>query len=142
MFSLHRPAGLLLAMNLLLSGLAAYRAARPASRAAPVELAPRPVVPLEGTLVHLLRGEGDTFERHAAVQLDAEVGDERDRAVIVARMTPLREAVLSYFSDRTAAELKAPGSLDRLKRELLPRLNHRLPGPHIRALYVTQFVVQ
>ena len=101
-----------------------------------------PTIPLEGSLVHLLRGVTDTTERHASIQLDLELRDQRDRDPMIQKMSALREVVLSYFSDRTAQEIKAPGSLDRIKQDLLPRLNGKLAAPRIRALYITQIVVQ
>jgi flagellar basal body-associated protein FliL len=104
--------------------------------------AAHPTIALEGSLVHLLRGETDTTERHASIQLDLELGAASDRDGVVQKMSSLREAVLSYFSDRTAREVKAPGSLDRIKHELLPRLNRMLPAPAIRAIYITQIIVQ
>jgi len=133
-----------LALNALLLLLAAGLAL---GRSTPVPPPPRvdaayPTIPLEGSLVHLLRGETDTTERHASIQLDLELRAPADLGPMVQSMSALREVVLSYFSDRTAREIKSPGSLDRIKEDLLPRLNRRLAAPRIRALYITQIVVQ
>jgi flagellar basal body-associated protein FliL len=139
----NRLARVALAMNALLllaAGLALGRGT-PAPAPPPVDAA-YPTIPLEGSLVHLQRGETDTTERHASIQLDLELQDQRDRGPLVQNMSALREVVLSYFSDRTAREIRAPGSLDRIKEELLPRLNRRLAAPRIRAVYITQIVVQ
>ena len=140
----NRLARVVLALNALLLLLAAGLALGRGTRAPappPVAVA-YPTIPLEGSLVHLLRGETDTTERHASIQLDLELHGEGDRGPLLQNMSALREVVLSYFSDRTAGEIKAPGSLDRIKEELLPRLNRRLAAPRIRAIYITQIVVQ
>jgi flagellar basal body-associated protein FliL len=109
---------------------------------APVAARPHPTVPLDGTLVHLQIGDADATEHHAAVQLDVELENDRAVAAVAARMSSLRESVVAYFSDRTAGELAAPGALARIKDDLRVRLNHVLPAPDIRAVYVTQFIVQ
>lgn len=145
MLANRRVARSLLVINSLLVCLATYAAIEPAPRQPPVATPPAlayPTIPLEGTLVHLRRDERDATERHASVQLDLELDDRGDVAAVVQHMSALRESVLAYFSDRSAGELKAPGSQARIKEELLPRLNRLLPAPKIRALYVTQFVVQ
>jgi len=76
------------------------------------------------------------------VKLDLELEDRADLGAVIQQMSPMRETVLSYFSDRTAQEIKAPGSLARIKADLLPRLNQMLPARRLRAVYITQFVVQ
>jgi flagellar basal body-associated protein FliL len=138
----------LMAMNLATVALVVFSASRPRTVQAPSpsrahpDAGPRPVVPLDGTLVHLQIGDADAAERHAAVQLEVELEEDRDVALIREWMPRLREVVVAYFSDRTAAEAKAPGAIERTKVELRERFNRRLPVPHIRAVYVSQYIVQ
>jgi flagellar basal body-associated protein FliL len=139
MLASNRLARVALALNFALVLFAVHLARgrrAPAATIAP-EPPAHPTVPLAGSLVHLLRGETDSAERHASIQLD-----RKDLAMVAQHMPMMREAVLSYFSDRTAREIKAPGSLARIKEDLLPRLNRALPAPRVRALYITQIVVQ
>jgi flagellar basal body-associated protein FliL len=144
MLASNRLARVALALNFALVLFAVHLARgrrAPAATIAP-EPPAHPTVPLAGSLVHLLRGETDSAERHASIQLDLELEDRKDLAMVAQHMPMMREAVLSYFSDRTAREIKAPGSLARIKEDLLPRLNRALPAPRIRVLYITQIVVQ
>jgi flagellar basal body-associated protein FliL len=143
MLALDRFTRLALALNALLVAVVLFvlPGRPPAAAAAPPVPLAYPTVPLEGSLVHLLRGESDSTERNASIKLDLELRDGGALGPVVQHMPALRESVLRYFADRTAREIKAPGSLERIKQDLLPRLNRILPA-HIRALYITQIVVQ
>jgi len=54
----------------------------------------------------------------------------------------IRDAVISYFADRTLEELRGSDGLDHIKQALLKRLDDVVTGHRLKALFVTEFIVQ
>jgi flagellar FliL protein len=150
-----------LAMNtLLLAGVLVFLARRPAPVAAAVaaepaaeaaapaekghggghaEEAPGPTVKLDNFIIQLKTVETDRYVR---VTFDLELQNEADKAVIAARLAPIRDSIISYFSDRTLDELRGSEGMEQTKILLMKRLGDVIPGRRIKALYITDFVVQ
>jgi flagellar basal body-associated protein FliL len=149
MLSHNQTAIVLLAMNSAPLGLAVYTAdhsERPggAATSSPTgDGRPAPVVKLEGMVVHLRPDEDDDqAERYANLEFDVELAREEDRSEIVHRASQIREAVLGYFLDHTASQLKGRGGMARMKEDLVARINRRILSPKITTLYFAQFLVQ
>ncbi len=100
---------------------------------------PGPTFRLPDLTVHLRNPEAD---RYARIGLEFELFAEEDRAVITAHLPMIRDAFLAWFSDRTVEELHGSEGLARSKAALLGKLEELVPGRRIRALYITDFVVQ
>jgi flagellar basal body-associated protein FliL len=139
--------------TLLLAGVMVFVLKRPATASAPVaesahgaegtahaaELMPGPTLKLESFIIQLKAVESDRYVR---VAFDLELGSEADKAIVTARMSPVRDSVISFFSDRSLDELRGSVGMERTKAELLKRLAAIVPEGHIKALYITDFVVQ
>jgi flagellar basal body-associated protein FliL len=139
--------------TLLLAGVMVFVLKRPATASAPVtdtahaaegaahgaEGMPGPTLKLESFIIQLKAVESDRYVR---VAFDLELGSEADKGIVTARMSPLRDSVISFFSDRSLEELRGSVGMERTKAELLKRLASIVPEGHIKALYITDFVVQ
>ncbi|RMG17016.1 MAG: flagellar basal body protein FliL [Deltaproteobacteria bacterium] len=98
-----------------------------------------PIVPLEDFVVQLRNPEA---ARYVRVGFELEVASEKDKAVVEQRRPLIRDIFISYLSDLTVEELKGSDGIARMKEELLRRCDKHLPGRPVRAIYVTDFVVQ
>lgn len=151
---------LLIANSLLLAGVLAVLFLRPSggSGAAPAEgrehgaaaeehgegasdnpTGVGPMVKLSDVVVHLRNPDAD---RYARVTIEIEVGGEKDKAALAARIPRLRDALIAYFSDRTLEELRGSEGLERTKLALAKRVGEAAPAIRVKGLYVTDLVVQ
>jgi flagellar FliL protein len=101
--------------------------------------APGPTIRLPDLTVHLRNPEAD---RYARIGVELELYREEDRATVNAHLPMIRDAFLAWFSDRTVEELQGSEGLARSKADLLERFEKIVPGRTVRALYITDFVVQ
>ena len=100
---------------------------------------PGPVLKLETFIVQIRAAEGD---RYAHLTLELELGSEGDKKYFEARMPRIRDAAIGYLSDRTEDELRGSEGLVVVKEALLKKLNEIVPGNRIRALFITEFIIQ
>jgi flagellar FliL protein len=155
---------LLLVINtLLLTGVLIFVMKRPAAHAAPegkgAEAAPaaeekgegaHAAAPADGV------GTGPTVrfdnftvqlkvldvDRYAHLSIEVEVADDLAKGVFEKRVAPIRDAILSYLSDRTPEELRGSEGLKAAKEALIKQLDEIVPGHRVRALYITDFIIQ
>ncbi len=106
---------------------------------ASAEALPGPTLKLDNFIIQLKAAESDRYVR---VAFDLELGNEADKTIVTARMSPIRDSVISFFSDRTLEELRGSTGMEHTKAELLKRLDAVVPDRHIKAIYITDFVVQ
>jgi flagellar FliL protein len=99
----------------------------------------RPTVKLDNFIIQLKTVDADRYVR---VAFDLEVGSEADKSAVTARMSPIRDAVITFFADRTLDELRGGEAIDQTKATLMKRLREIVPGNRIRHVYITDFVVQ
>lgn len=100
---------------------------------------PGPVLKLETFIVQIRAPEGD---RYAHLTLELELGSEGDKKYFETRMPRIRDATIGYLSDRTEDELRGSEGLGVVKEALLKKLNEIVPGNRIRALFITEFIIQ
>jgi flagellar FliL protein len=100
---------------------------------------PGPMVKLENFVIQLKAVDS---ERYVRVAFDLELGQPTDEEVIKNRLSQIRDSVISYFSDRTLDELRGSDGMDHIKSTLLKRLDTVVPGHRIKAVYITDFIVQ
>jgi flagellar FliL protein len=101
--------------------------------------APGPVLKLENFVIQL---RGVDQDRYVRVAFDVEVTTDADKEVVQTRLPQIRDSVITYFSDRTLDELRGSDGIERTKTALMKRLEEIVPGRRIRALYVTDFIIQ
>jgi flagellar FliL protein len=100
---------------------------------------PGPTLKLENFIIQLRTAEA---ERYVRVAFDVELNAETDRDPVVLRMSQLRDSVISYFADRTLEELRGSDGMDHIKTALLKRLDELIPGHRMKAIFITEFIVQ
>ena len=81
-------------------------------------------------------------DRYAHMAIEIEVADEPAKALIEKKVAPIRDAILSYLSDRTPDDLRGSEGLKEIKESMIKKLDEVVPGHRIRALYITDFIIQ
>ena len=100
---------------------------------------PGPMVRLSDFVIHLRNPE---LDRYARMSFDIEVIAEPDKERLNAHLPRVRDAIITYLSDRTLEELRGSEGLTRTKDALQQKLRELVPEARIRALYISDFVVQ
>ena len=101
--------------------------------------APGPMVKLPDFVVHLRNPD---LDRYARITFEVEVMAEPDKERLTANLPRVRDAFISYLSDRTVEELRGSEGLGRTKDALQQKLRELVPEARFRALYISDFVVQ
>ncbi|MCA2977338.1 MAG: flagellar basal body-associated FliL family protein [Myxococcaceae bacterium] len=98
-----------------------------------------PLVKLSDFVIHLRNPE---IDRYARLSFDVEVFADSDKESLNAHMPRVRDAFISYLSDRTLEELQGAEGLGRTKDALQLKLRDLVPEARVRSLYISDFVVQ
>jgi flagellar FliL protein len=98
-----------------------------------------PTLKLPDFTVRLRNPEAD---RYARITFEVQVAAESDKAAIEAHLPQVRDAFLSYLSDRTMEELRGSEGIEKTKQALLDRMPLAAPGAKVLAIFVTDMVVQ
>jgi flagellar FliL protein len=118
---------------------AAEHAAREAEKPAPADAAPGPVAPMADFVVHLRDAEVD---RYARISFQVELASEAEKERFAAYTPRIRDGFIAFLSDRTLEELRGSAPVQKVKAQLLERLAQLAPGVKVRALYITDLVIQ
>jgi flagellar FliL protein len=70
------------------------------------------------------------------------VTSDKDKELLTARSAQIRDAFITFLSDRTVEDLRGSAGLERLKGALLDKLQEIAKDAHPRQIYVTDFVLQ
>lgn len=100
---------------------------------------PGPTVRFDNFTVQLKALDVD---RYAHLGLEIEVADEVTKARVEKKVAPIRDLILGYLSDRTPDELRGSEGLKQLKDAMIKNLEELIPGHRIRAVYITDFIIQ
>jgi flagellar protein FliL len=100
---------------------------------------PGPTLRLPDFVVHLRDVDAD---RYARMSFELELPEEKAKQAINARLPQIRDAFLSYLSDRTAEDLRGSEAMVRIKVALAQKLTEVAPAAAVRGLYVTELVIQ
>ena len=98
-----------------------------------------PITKLDDLVVHLRNPEVD---RYARIALEVELTSSAGARALEQNRPQVRDAIISYLSDRTYEELRGSGGLTMMKKALMDRISEIVPRGTVRAIYVTNFVVQ
>jgi flagellar FliL protein len=112
--------------------------AEPAAAADP-NGTPGPIMKLENFIIQL---RGTDTDRYVRVAFDLELGSEADRAAVQARMPHIRDAIISYFSDRALDELRGSEGMERIKQAVSKKLDEILAAHRVRSVFITELVIQ
>ena len=100
---------------------------------------PGPTVRFDNFTVQLKSLDVD---RYAHLGLEIELADEATKGRVERKVAPIRDLILSYLSDRTPDELRGSDGLKQLKEAMIKNLEELIPGHRVRAVYITDFIIQ
>jgi flagellar FliL protein len=100
---------------------------------------PGPMLRLPDFVVHLRNSDAD---RYARMSFEVEVDTDEDKNRLTALMPAIRDNFIAYLSDRTIEELRGSEAISRTKVALTGRLQQVAPTVGVRALYLTDLVIQ
>lgn len=103
------------------------------------EAGPGPTTKMADFVVHLRDAEVD---RYARISFEVELGGEPDKARFDRYTARVRDGFISYLSDRTLEELRGSEQVKKVKQALQEQLKELAPGAKVRALYITDLVIQ
>ncbi len=98
-----------------------------------------PLVKLPDFVIHLRDSDAD---RYARMSFEVEVGGEKDKTDLTARIPIIRDVFIAYLSDRTLEELRGSEGLTLTKAALVKKLTGVVPGVRVHGLYITDLVMQ
>lgn len=134
---------LLLLAGAVVGGVFAYRALRGSGTGGPAAPGARPAVGpiyrLDPFVVNLADVGRSRFLR---VVLQLELDGSAAASELDALGPRVRDAILTLLSSKSSAELATVGDRERLRSEILHRLNGLLSGGAVVQVYFTEFLVQ
>lgn len=95
--------------------------------------------PLDQFIVNLLSENGSRFLK---AKIDLEQSNEELAAELDKKKALLRDIIIRTLSSKTYEEVSTAKGKDRLKDEIVNRLNEVLSDGYIKNIYFTDFVVQ
>ena len=103
---------------------------------------PGPSVPMEPFMVPLSLTPGDDEDHSIQIELEIELIAERDRGPVVASLSRVRDSIISFLADRTAADVRGGAHMGQLKSALVSRMNETLHAPHVAGVYVKNLLIE
>jgi flagellar basal body-associated protein FliL len=88
------------------------------------------------------RLHGIDTDRYARLSIEIEVPTEKERDELSAYMPQIRDGFISYLADSTLDDFTGSAALAKTREKLTERLHQVVPTQKIRALYITDLVVQ
>ena len=98
-----------------------------------------PIYPLDQFVVNLLSENGSRFLK---TKIDMEQSDEILTAELDKKKALLRDIIIRTLSSKTYEEVSTAKGKDRLKDEIVGKLNEVLNDGYIKNIFFTDFVVQ
>ena len=99
-----------------------------------------------GPTVHppdfVVRLRNPEVDRYVRLGMEIEVGSDKDKEIVTARMPQIRDVVISYLADRTLEDLRGSEGLNQLKDSLKKQISGLMPNVKINGVYITDFVSQ
>ena len=95
--------------------------------------------PMDPFIANLADEDSDRYIK-TTVQvefLDAEAPEAFEQ-----RLPQIRDLILTLLTNRTFDDLRTPDGKERLREDVIDRINHALEREAVRAVYFTEFIVQ
>lgn len=98
-----------------------------------------PMYPMTQFVVNLLSENGNRFLK---VAIDLELSDVKLQPEVDRKKSLIRDIIIRTFSSKTFEEISTLKGKDKLKEEVLDKVNENLSDGQIKNIYFTDFVVQ
>ena len=102
-------------------------------------LAIGPMYPMAQFVVNLLSESGNRFLK---VAVDLELSDAKLQPEMDHKKSLIRDIIIRTFSSKTFEEISTLKGKDKLKDEVLDKINENLSDGQVKNIYFTDFVVQ
>jgi len=102
-------------------------------------LAIGPMYPMAQFVVNLLSESGNRFLK---VAIDLELSDVKLQPEMDHKKSLIRDIIIRTFSSKTFEEISTLKGKDKLKDEVLEKINENLSDGQVKNIYFTDFVVQ
>ncbi len=98
-----------------------------------------PMYPMAQFVVNLLSESGNRFLK---VAVDLELSDVKLQPEMDKKKSLIRDLIIRTFSSKTFEEISTLKGKDKLKEEVLEKINSSLSDGQVKNIYFTDFVVQ
>ncbi|WP_333803784.1 flagellar basal body-associated protein FliL [Sulfurospirillum sp.] len=98
-----------------------------------------PMYPMAQFVVNLLSESGNRFLK---VAVDLELSDPKLQPEMDRKKSLIRDIIIRTFSSKTFEEISTLKGKDKLKDEVLDKINENLSDGQVKNIYFTDFVVQ
>lgn len=95
--------------------------------------------PLDPFLANLA---DETSSRYLKMSLQVEFVDAEPPAAFDARLPQIRDVILTLVTSKTFADIRTPEGKERLREDVIDRINHVLAQDAVKSVYFTEFIVQ
>jgi len=93
----------------------------------------------EGLVVQVHAEDSD---RYAHLTFEIETANESDKKAVEARSSRIRDAVITYLSDRAEDDLRGSTGIQQMKETIMKRVDEIVPGKRSRGIFITDFIIQ
>lgn len=95
--------------------------------------------PLDPFLANLA---DENVQRYLKMSLQVEFVDAEPPAAFDARLPQTRDVILTLVTSKTFADIRTPEGKERLREDIIDRINHVLAHDAVKSVYFTEFIVQ
>lgn len=95
--------------------------------------------PLDPFLANLA---DETSSRYLKMSLQVEFVDAEPPAAFESRLPQIRDVILTLVTSKTFAEIRTAEGKERLREDVIDRINHVLAQEAVKSVYFTEFIVQ
>lgn len=95
--------------------------------------------PLDPFLANLA---DETSSRYLKMSLQVEFVDAEPPAAFEARLPQIRDVILTLVTSKTFADIRTAEGKERLREDVIDRINHVLAQEAVKSVYFTEFIVQ
>jgi flagellar FliL protein len=80
--------------------------------------------------------------RYLKMTIQVEFVGAEPPASLEARMPQIRDVILTLVTSKTFADIRTPDGKERLREDVIDRIDHVLQQPAVKSVYFTEFIVQ
>ncbi len=95
--------------------------------------------PMDPFIANLADEDGD---RYIKTTVQVEFIDAEAPEAFEHRLPQIRDLLLTLLTNRTFEDIRTPDGKERLREDVIDRINHAMEREAVRAVYFTEFIVQ
>lgn len=84
----------------------------------------------------------ENVQRYLKMSLQVEFVDAEPPAAFDARLPQTRDVILTLVTSKTFADIRTPEGKERLREDIIDRINHVMAHDAVKSVYFTEFIVQ